>query len=644
MWDPDLDVDRAAVVPDGRDDDAWLHDDDELSWGAAADPPADGDDAPCPQPSASVAELLASAGETLHALHGELVPSVHAAAQESPAQARTLGARVREATTSLDQRLVSARYAVGEADAQDGNDAGHAIHLQTLEAAAAARRGEIDAALVAAPAPLPSDMTSPHAAEALEALGEQGASGATRGADDAAWVHRSAEEASADDVLDRLGGGQVPLAGGAPLPHLDTIQSSFGRHDVGGITAHVGGPARAVAGAIDALAFTRDDHVGFAAPPDLRLAAHEAAHAVQQTGHTQRKAAVGAVGTVGDDHERHADRVAEAVVRGESAEALLDQAPAGPPAVQLQSADDVPAPADAPGPADASDHADPPGYLEETGFGSLRQVQKNRDDYEASEEFGRTIHLGEEYVPDLGAPDQQRPGMSPEELGRTDLDDDFETNDLLRDRVAGAAGQLDIDPGLLAATLFAEYSTPTRWTMKSGTTPSEKLGLDDWFDPTMAKYIKKVLKEHPEVDFKYADVQKTGKKWDSSTEKPGGAWKPRGKVDGRKAVMAVAIYQKAQNEVLAAVVANLKKKDPSLPDLEDLTPEQQLTLQRLTFNAGVGNARTLYLQLAKGKDIPRTGSVQRDPHNPRRTAVLHVARAIHLSQKIFGKDAQDYRP
>lgn len=47
---------------------------------------------------------------------------------------------------------------------------------------------------------------------------------------------------------------------------------------------------------------------------------------------------------------------------------------------------------------------------------------------------------------------------------------------------------------------------------------SEELGLDDWFDPTMASHIKKVLKENPDVDFKYADVKATGETWDTSTD------------------------------------------------------------------------------------------------------------------------------
>jgi hypothetical protein len=70
-------------------------------------------------------------------------------------------------------------------------------------------------------------------------------------------------------------------SGGQPLPHLDRIQASFGAHDVGGTTAHVGGAAADTSRELGARAFATGDHVGFAASPDLHLAAHEAAHVVQ---------------------------------------------------------------------------------------------------------------------------------------------------------------------------------------------------------------------------------------------------------------------------------------------------------------------------------------------------------------------------
>jgi hypothetical protein len=109
---------------------------------------------------------------------------------------------------------------------------------------------------------------------------------------------------------------------GGALPHLGTIQRLFGRHDVTGVRAHVDDAAAASAGAIGARAYATGDHVAFAGAPGLHTAAHEAAHVVQQRGGVQLKAAVG---QAGDDHERHADEVADRVVAGASAEDLLDR-------------------------------------------------------------------------------------------------------------------------------------------------------------------------------------------------------------------------------------------------------------------------------------------------------------------------------
>ncbi|HEX3766025.1 MAG TPA: DUF4157 domain-containing protein [Kofleriaceae bacterium] len=111
------------------------------------------------------------------------------------------------------------------------------------------------------------------------------------------------------------------------LPHLGPIQQAFGHHDVGHVQAHVGGAAAEGAAAMGASAFAAGDHVAFAGSPDLHTAAHEAAHVVQQRAGVQLQ---GGVGEVGDAYERHADAVADLVVQGKSAEAVLDQhAPTG---------------------------------------------------------------------------------------------------------------------------------------------------------------------------------------------------------------------------------------------------------------------------------------------------------------------------
>lgn len=128
------------------------------------------------------------------------------------------------------------------------------------------------------------------------------------------------ESISTDDVRRAaVAGTRGP---GQALPYLSTIQRSFGRHDISHIVAHTGHEAAAGARAMGATAFATGHHIAFAGPPDLRTAAHEAAHVVQQQGGIQLK---GGVGEVGDPHEQHADAVAEVVAAGRSAEGLLDR-------------------------------------------------------------------------------------------------------------------------------------------------------------------------------------------------------------------------------------------------------------------------------------------------------------------------------
>jgi hypothetical protein len=141
-----------------------------------------------------------------------------------------------------------------------------------------------------------------------------------------AQVQREAVETGYGDIVEaaRLG----VRGAGAALPHRDRIQRSFGRHDVSGIVAHTDQAAIEGARAMGAAAFTMGNHVAFAGSASLRIASHEAAHAVQQRGNLML---AGGVGRVGDVHERHADEVAARVEAGRSSEDLLDRyaAPVG---------------------------------------------------------------------------------------------------------------------------------------------------------------------------------------------------------------------------------------------------------------------------------------------------------------------------
>jgi hypothetical protein len=131
---------------------------------------------------------------------------------------------------------------------------------------------------------------------------------------------RAAGPATTDDIHATAARG---VAGSATaLPHAARIQAAFGRHDISNVRAHIGAEATEAAAAIGAEAYATGQDLAFGQPPDLETTAHEAAHAIHQRAGVSLK---GGVGEPGDPYEQNADAVAAAVVRGESAEGLLDE-------------------------------------------------------------------------------------------------------------------------------------------------------------------------------------------------------------------------------------------------------------------------------------------------------------------------------
>ncbi|HEX3762053.1 MAG TPA: DUF4157 domain-containing protein [Kofleriaceae bacterium] len=118
----------------------------------------------------------------------------------------------------------------------------------------------------------------------------------------------------------------------APLPHLERIQRAFGAHSISHVRAVVGGAGATAAAHMDAEAYATGDRVAFRGAPDVHLAAHEAAHVVQQRAGVHLE---DGVGRPGDPYERQADAVADAVVQGRSAEHLLPST-GGAPRVAVQ--------------------------------------------------------------------------------------------------------------------------------------------------------------------------------------------------------------------------------------------------------------------------------------------------------------------
>lgn len=135
-------------------------------------------------------------------------------------------------------------------------------------------------------------------------------------------VQRKANDSTgtAEDGLRSHGAAEAGVRGAtADFPHHRTIEALFGRP----ITARaaLGGAAASACNELGANAYTRGDQVAFAdANPDLHLAAHEAAHTLQQR---QGVRLTGGFGQAGDHYERVADEAADRVTRGESAADLF---------------------------------------------------------------------------------------------------------------------------------------------------------------------------------------------------------------------------------------------------------------------------------------------------------------------------------
>ena len=291
-----------------------------------------------------------------------------------------------------------------------------------------------------------------------------------------------------------------------------------------------------------------------------------------------------------------------------------------------------------------------------------------------------------EYAPDLGAPETGDPRRKPEEVGRTDLDRHFEgrAGEDLKTLFRDVALTLQLDPGLLAAVVFAEKhaGTPLLSTGGVGLSLEAHTGADDWFIPHRKRLIERVLTDFggdftyndKKVTFKYDDVKKTGATWRNEMN----VTKDRGQIPKIPAVtgsgkissivIVVALYLKSCEVFLKDVLHAIRQsaaKDQAYTarsyrdkrgrlrrlltqdevkkfqfiTFDDLPAEYRFVLLRVAYNHGLGGATDLLFKLGKGGDIKRTGGTQRNTKDAERTAVLHAARAFHLSQAVFGTSA-----
>jgi len=142
-------------------------------------------------------------------------------------------------------------------------------------------------------------------------------------ASSAAWIGGTTAPPRLGFELAEIRIAATGLTGAAqPLPHGDRIRSAFGAFGgtLTGVEAYVGGAAAAASRSLDADAYAMGPMIAFREAPDLRTAAHEATHVVQQGAGVRL---TGGLGRIGDRHEQLADTVADNVVAGRSAEPTL---------------------------------------------------------------------------------------------------------------------------------------------------------------------------------------------------------------------------------------------------------------------------------------------------------------------------------
>jgi hypothetical protein len=211
---------------------------------------------------------------------------------------------------------------------------------------------------------------------------------------------------------------------------------------------------------------------------------------------------------------------------------------------------------------------------------------------------------------------------------------------LLKTRIADAATQVGLNPGLLAASLFAEFEVGS-YTKRTGEVEGWDIGTDDYKERKAdieqkipAARALRPLRFEPHVNELGRNIPEV----------------PVFRAD--QAVLASAVYQKHSELQVRRIVSSMGGSFDRLP------VERQFALTRYADNAGVGKAQQrvmefLGMSLHKASFVQdqdrkeflvytpwklKEGLEQFSAGRPQRAATAHAAQAIHISQKIFGID------
>lgn len=237
--------------------------------------------------------------------------------------------------------------------------------------------------------------------------------------------------------------------------------------------------------------------------------------------------------------------------------------------------------------------------------------------------------MADEYAPDLGT--------NPATVEMYDQYFGGPNGSLLKSRIEAAAKSVNINPGLLAASMFAEHKVSS-YTRRTGEVDGWLIGLDDYKESKAA--IERLVPA--------ARALKPIRFAPQTNEQ--GRYIPEVPVfKAEDAVLASAVYLKYSEEKARSAFLDIGGSFDRLPI------EEQFALTRYGMNAGHGAMKLRIMQLLGarkdgGKYVyDRTskdflqfkplktahGIEQFSSLHPQRAATAHTAQALHLSQRIF---------
>ena len=249
----------------------------------------------------------------------------------------------------------------------------------------------------------------------------------------------------------------------------------------------------------------------------------------------------------------------------------------------------------------------------------LYDGEEEIDEYEVENELYHQ-ELDEEFETELNKKNHSRPDLGVSAKQVTAYDWAFRTKKgkKFKELVEWATDEIDINPGLLGVNLIAE--TRRRDYFARSKVSSFLVGTDDFYD-----------KRH-DISRKVPAYSKIG--WDKNQKPVVDINEAGRKVNtiyfdsGRDALLASAVYLKHGEVVLQQEAHKVGK------DFDTLPVETRFALIRLAFNAGHGRAKKNLRQALEGKEMlirkRKAGA------GPQRKATIHAARAMHLSEFIFG--------